>query len=156
MNIQFQTNVKRVTFILVASLLLLTLTGCSSTYIDAFNPVIEEFNTAANAVSTQMNALVADNALFNDAAWQSETSTVLSNFKGAAEALTNLPQPEEQYVSLNTLVQEMASQSMLAADAFNAAIEAQDVNMMNEAGSYLDRVNELLPQINAEVDRLNQ
>jgi hypothetical protein len=156
MNIQFQTNVKRVTFILVASLLLLTLTGCSSTYIDAFNPVIEEFNTAANAVSTQMNALVADNALFNDAAWQSETSTVLSNFKGAAEALTNLPQPEEQYVSLNTLVQEMASQSMLAADAFNAAIEAQDVNMMNEAGSYLDRVNELLPQINAEVNRLNQ
>jgi hypothetical protein len=45
---------------------------------------------------------------------------------------------------------------MLAADAFNAAIDAQDITMMNEGSSYLTRVNELLPQINAEVDRLNQ
>jgi predicted nucleotidyltransferase len=37
-----------------------------------------------------------------------------------------------------------------------AAIEAQDVTKMNDASSYLDRVNELLPQINAEVNRLNQ
>jgi hypothetical protein len=156
MNIQFQSNVKRITFVFLASLLLLTLTGCSSTYIDAFNPVIEQFNTAANAVSAQMDALTADNALFNDTAWQSETSTLLSNFKGAAEALTNLPQPEEEYVKLNDLVQELASQSMLAADAYNAAISAQDITLMNKGGPYLDRVNELLPQINAEVDRLNQ
>jgi hypothetical protein len=151
-----QTTIKKIIPVFIAILLLLTLTGCGSTYIDAFNPVIEQFNIAANDVSTQMNALIADNALFNDAVWQSDTSTALSNLKGAAEALTNLPQPEEQYVQLNTLVQEMASQSMLAADAFNAAIEAQDVTMMNNASSYLDRVNELLPQINAEVNRLNQ
>ncbi|OGO75406.1 MAG: hypothetical protein A3K45_02600 [Chloroflexi bacterium RIFOXYC12_FULL_59_14] len=44
----------------------------------------------------------------------------------------------------------------LAEDAFNAAIAAQDINLMNKGGPYLDRVNELLPQINAEVDRLNQ
>ena len=152
----FQSNPKKFVFVFLASLLLLTLTGCGSTYIDAFNPAIEQFNTAANAVSAQMDALTADNALFEDAAWQSETSTLLSNFKGAAEALTNLPEPEEEYVKLNSLVQELASQTMLAADAFNAAISAQDITLMNDGGPYLDRVNELLPQINAEVDRLNQ
>lgn len=151
-----QVNIKKLVPVFLSILLLLMLTGCGSTYIDAFNPVIEEFNTAANALSAQMNALVADNTLFEDATWQSETSTVLSNFKGAAEALTNLPQPEEEYVQLNSLVQEMASQSMLAADAFNAAIDAQEITMMNKGSSYLTRVNELLPQINAEVNRLNQ
>jgi outer membrane murein-binding lipoprotein Lpp len=151
-----QSRIQKIALVFLASLLLLTLTGCSSTYIDAFNPTIEQFNTAANEVSAQMDALVADNALFEDAAWQSDTSTALSSFKGAAEALKNLPAPEEEYVKLNTLVQELASQSMLAADAFNAAIDAQDITMMNEGSSYLTRVNELLPQINAEVDRLNQ
>ncbi len=151
-----QSRIQKTALVFLASLLLLTLTGCSSTYIDAFNPTIEQFNTAANEVSAQMDALVADNALFEDAAWQSDASTALSSFKGAAEALSNLPEPEEEYVKLNTLVQELASQSMLAADAFNAAIDAQDITMMNEGSSYLTRVNELLPQINAEVDRLNQ
>jgi hypothetical protein len=151
-----KTVVRKTILVFLVSLLLLTLTGCSSTYIDAFNPVIEQFNAAANEVSVKMNALVADNALFEDAVWQSDTSTALSNLKGAAEALTNLPEPEEEYVQLNSLVQELASQSMLAADAFNAAIDAQDVTMMNDGNQYLDRVNELLPQINAEVDRLNQ
>lgn len=151
-----QRNIKKTALVLMASLLLLTLTGCSSTYIDAFNPTIEQFNAAANEVSAQMEALMADNALFEDANWQSDASTALSNFKGAAEALTNLPEPEEEYVQLDSLVQELASESMLAADAFNAAIDAQDITMMNDGSSYLDRVNELLPQINAEVDRLNQ
>ena len=156
MIIQIQSTMKKTVLVVLASLLLLTLTGCSSTYIDAFNPVIEQFNTAANELSTQMNALVADNTLFQDPTWQSKTGTILSNFKGAAEALTKLPQPEDQYVQLNTLVQEMASQSMLAADAFNAAISANDITKMNDGSKYLDRVNELLPQINAEVNRLNQ
>jgi len=151
-----KTVVRKTILVFLVSLLLLTLTGCSSTYIDAFNPVIEQFNAAANEVSAKMDALVADNTLFEDAVWQSDTSTALSNFKGAAEALTNLPEPEEEYVQLNSLVQELASQSMLAADAFNNAIDAQDVTMMNDGNQYLDRVNELLPQINAEVDRLNQ
>jgi len=156
MNTQTQSGMKKVILPFLAALLLLTLTGCSSTYIDAFNPAIDQFNLAANAVSAQMDALVADNALFDDPTWQSDTGTILSNFKGAAEALTNLPQPEEEYVKLNNLVQELASQSMLAADAFNAAIDAQDITKMNDGSQYLDRVNELLPQINAEVDRLNQ
>lgn len=151
-----QSRIQKIALVFLASLLLLTLTGCSSTYIDAFNPTIEQFNTAANEVSVQMDALMADNALFEDANWQSDASTALSSFKGAAEALSNLPEPEEEYVKLNTLVQELASQSMLAADAFNAAIDAQNITMMNEGSSYLTRVNELLPQINAEVDRLNQ
>jgi hypothetical protein len=151
-----QNGVRKTVLVFLACLLLLTLSGCSSTYIDAFNPAIEQFNIAAEDVSTQMNALVANNALFEDATWQSDASTALSNFKGAAEALTNLPDPEEEYVKLDNLVQELASQSMLVADAFNKAIDAQDVNMMNDASSLLDRVNELLPQINAEVNRLNQ
>jgi hypothetical protein len=154
MNIQ--TVFRKTALVFLVGLLLLTLTGCSSTYIDAFNPVIEQFNAAATEVSAQMDALLADNALFEDPVWQSNTSTALSNFKGAAEALTNLPEPEEEYVQLNTLVQELASQSMLAADAYNAAIDAQDTNMMSDGNQYLDRVNELLPQLNAEVDRLNQ
>ena len=151
-----QTVLRKTTLVFLVSLLLLTLTGCSSSYIDAFNPAIEQFNAAANDVSAQMDALVADNALFEDATWQSDTSTALSILKGAAEGLTNLPEPEEEYVQLNTLVQELASQSMQAADTYNAAIDAQDISMMNDGNQYLDRVNELLPQLNAEVDRLNQ
>ena len=151
-----QNKLKKVVLVFLAVLMMLTLSGCSSTYVDAFTPAIEQFNLAAYAVSAQMDALTADNTLFEDPIWQSETSTVLSNLKGAAEALTNLPDPEEEYARLDSLVQEMASESMLAADAYNEAIAAQDVNALNEAGSFLDRVNELLPQINAEVDRLNQ
>lgn len=149
-------NVKKLPLLFLVAVLLLTLTGCSSEYIDAFNPAIDQFNTAAVAVSAQMDAVTADNDLFSDPAWQSDTSTALANFKGAAQALANLPDPEEEYAQLDVLVQELASQSILAADGYNAAIDAQDIEMMNEASSYLDRINELLPQINAEVDRLNQ
>ncbi len=150
------THVKKFTLVLLTGLLALTLTGCGSDYIDAFNPAIEQFNAAVETVNTQIDALIADNAMFEDAAWQSDTSTALSTLKGAAEALTNLPEPEEEYARLNELVQELASQTMQAADIYNAAIESQDITKMNDGSGYLDRVNELLPQINAEVDRLNQ
>jgi hypothetical protein len=156
MNTPIRSNVRKAIFVFLASLLLLTLTGCSSAYIDAFNPAIDQFNAAAVEVSALMDAVTADNALFEDSVWQSDTSTALSNFKGAAQALQSLPEPEEDYVKLNDLVQELASQSILAADTFNDAIAAQDIEMMNKGSSYLERVNELLPQINAEVDRLNQ
>ena len=36
-----KTVVRKTILVFLANLLLLTLTGCSSTYIDAFNPVIE-------------------------------------------------------------------------------------------------------------------
>ena len=153
---RFPAIMKRSALVFLASLLLLSLTGCSSTYVDAFNPAMEEFSTAANELSARLDALIADNALFDDPTWQSETGAIVSTFKGAAEALTKLPQPEDEYVKLNDLVQEMASQSMLAADAFNAAFAAQDLAKMNDGSKYLDRVNELLPQINAEMKRLNQ
>ncbi len=156
MTARFPAIMKRSVAVFLASLLLLTLTGCSSTYVDAFNPVMEQFSITANELSAQLDALIADNTVFQDPTWQSKTGGILSNFKGAAEALTKLPQPEEEYVKLNDMVQEMASQSMLAADAFNAAIEAGDITKMNEGSKYLDRVNELLPQINAEMNRLNQ
>ena len=156
MTTPFRSGTQKAILVVLSSLLLLTLTGCSSAYIDAFNPAIDQFNIAATELSAQMDALTADNALFEDPAWQSDTGAILSNLKGAAQTLANLPDPEEEYVMLDGLVQELASQSMLAADAYNAAIDAQDIEMMNEAGTYLDRVNELLPQINAEVDRLNQ
>lgn len=147
---------KTIVSLFLASLLLLTLSGCSSAYVDAIGPVIDEFNASVDKIDVQMSILIADNAMFDDAAWRSETSTALSNWKGTAEALTNLPEPEEEYAQLNALIQEMASQAILAADAYNAAIDAGDIQLMNDGGPYMDRVNELLPQINAEINRLNQ
>ncbi|MBI5294220.1 MAG: hypothetical protein HY869_02005 [Chloroflexi bacterium] len=147
---------KTIVSFFLACLLLLTLSGCSSTYVDTLGPIVDEFNTSVDKIDTQMSILIADNAMFEDAAWQSETSAALSNWKGTAEALTNLPEPEEEYMQLNALIQEMASQAILAADAYKAAIDAGDIQLMNDGGPYMDRVNELLPQINAEINRLNQ
>lgn len=152
-----QTHMPKFILIVVVSLLMLALTACgSSAYADALNPAIDQFNAATNTVNVQIDALIADNGLFENAAWKSETVTALSTLKGTAQALSNLPAPEEEYTRLNALVQELASKTILATDTYKAAIEAQDTTMWEQGGPYLDRINELLPQINAEIDRLNQ
>jgi hypothetical protein len=153
-----KTRLIHIVLLLTASLFLLTSTGCSAknAYAEALGPTIDEYNTAASALDAKMSALTADNALFTDPTWQSETSAVISNWKGASEALTKLPQPEQQFTALNDLVQEMAAKSIQAADTYNAAITAGDITKMNDGNAFLTRVNELLPQINAEINRLSK
>jgi outer membrane murein-binding lipoprotein Lpp len=154
----FTSTPKKITIgILAASLFLLSLSGCgSSAYVKAITPIIEQFNLAVDSVNTQMNALIKDTMVFEDAGWQNATKTALSNWNGASQALLDLPEPEKKFSNLNAMVLEMAKQAILAADAYKAAIQAGDITLMNNGSPFLDKVKSLLPQINAEMDRLNQ
>jgi hypothetical protein len=148
---------KKLICLVLASLIVLSLTGCgSSPYAKALTPIIEQFNLAVDSVNKQLTALIKDQTVFEDAGWKSATTTALMNWNGAAQALLDLPKPEEEYVKLNDMVQELAKQSILAADAYKNAIKTGDITLMNDGSPFMDRVNSLLPQINTEMERLNQ
>ncbi len=142
---------------IVVGLLALTLMGCGSTYIDAFNPAIDEFNTALTGFNTQVDKVNNDNSMFTDPQWVAETETALSTLHGSAQALNNLPETDsEEYDKLADLTMQMADTTMDAADAFRAAIDSGDIDQLDGADIYIDQINSLLPQLNAEVGRLSE
>jgi hypothetical protein len=148
---------KKVSLVILFGVLALALAACGSAYIDALNPAIDEFNNATQALNAQLDVINADNAKFSDPQWRAETETSLAALRGAAQTLKNLPEPDsEDFNKLNGLVQQLADATLQAADAYGAAIKADNIDMMNDAGPFMDEINELLPQINAEVGRLNQ
>ncbi len=133
------------------------LTACGSAYIDALNPAIDEFNTVTSALNSQIDIVNADNAKFTDPQWVADTETQLALLRGAGKALKNLPAPDsDDYTRLSDLVGQLADAALAAADAYGAAITSGDISRMSDANPSMDKINELLPQINVEVDRLNQ
>lgn len=140
--------------LLLASLML---TACSSAYIDALNPAIDQFNNASQALNAQLDIVNEDNSKFTDPQWVAETETTLAALRGAGQALKNLPEPDsEDYNNLAGLVSRLADATIKIADDYGAAIESQDMSQMSAAGDGMDTINELLPQINAEVTRLSE
>jgi outer membrane murein-binding lipoprotein Lpp len=145
-------------FVLPAILVLsiFVLTACGSAYVDALNPAIDEFNSAANAFNAQLDIVNADNGKFTDPEWVAKTETTLAAMRGAGQALKNLPEPDSSdYNRLNSLVQQLADASINFADKYGAAINAGNISLTDDADPYMDKINELLPQINAEVSRLD-
>jgi hypothetical protein len=132
------------------------LTACGSAYVDGLNPAIDEFNNAASAFNAQLDIVNADNGKFTDPEWVAQTETTLAAMRGAGQALKNLPEPDsDDYNRLNSLVQQLADASINFADNYGAAISAGDISQTDAADPFMDKINELLPQINAEVSRLD-
>ncbi|MBM4236661.1 MAG: hypothetical protein FJ152_09390 [Firmicutes bacterium] len=151
------TNNGKVLHMLMGGLLVLTLAGCGSTYVDAFNPAIDEFNDALNNFNTQIDVVNDDNSMFTDPQWVAETETTLSVLHGSAQALSTLPEPDsDEYSKLADLTKQLADTTLEAADAFRAAIDSGDINQIDNADPFFDQINSLLPQINAEVGRMNE
>lgn len=147
----------KVLLMLLVGLLALTLTACGSAYVDALNPAIDEFNGAVANFNAQIDVMNSDNAKFTDPQWVAETETTLSALRGSAQALNNLPEPDsDEYTRLAGLVKQLADATLKAVDAYNAAIASGDINQIDNAGPHMDQINSLLPQINAEVGRLNE
>ena len=147
---------KSFTLTVLLVLSVFTLTACGSGYVDALNPVIDEFNDAASAFNAQLSIVNNDNSKFTDPQWVAETETTLAAMRGAGQALKNLPEPDSSdYNRLNNLVQQLADASLNFADKYGAAIRAGDISMTDDADPFMDKINELLPQINAEVSRLD-
>jgi len=145
-------------FVLPALLTLsvFVLTACSSAYIDALNPAIDQFNNATNSLNAQLDIVNADNAKFTDPKWVADTETALAAVRGAGQALKNLPEPDsEDYTKLAGLVEQLADATIKIADDYGAAIESQDISNLSAAGDGMDTINELLPQVNAEVVRIS-
>ncbi|MFO7583249.1 MAG: hypothetical protein R6W69_00855 [Anaerolineales bacterium] len=140
--------------ILVMSIFVLT--ACGSAYVDALNPALDEFNNAASALNAQVDVVNNDNSKFTDPQWVAESETTLASLRGAGQALKSLPAPDsDDYNRLNSLVQQLADASIGYADAYGAAIKSGDISQADNAGPFMDKINELLPQINAEVSRLD-
>lgn len=134
----------------------LALTACGSAYLDALNPAIDEFNNASEKLNAQLDIVNNDNSKFTDPQWVAETETVLSALRGAGMALKNLPEPDsDDYKKLNGLVQQLSNATIKVADDYGAAIKSQDMSQLSDSGSTMDTINELLPQINAEVSRIS-
>jgi hypothetical protein len=134
----------------------LALTACGSAYLDALNPAIDEFNNASEKLNAQLDIVNNDNSKFTDPQWVAETETVLSALRGAGQALKNLPEPDsDDYKKLNGLVQQLSNATIKVADDYGAAIKSQDMSQLSASGSTMDTINELLPQINAEVSRIS-
>jgi len=147
---------KSFTLTVLLVLSVFTLTACGSGYVDALNPAIDEFNDAASAFNAQLSIVNNDNSKFTDPQWVAETETTLAAMRGAGQALKNLPEPDSSdYNRLNNLVQQLADASLNFADKYGAAIRAGDISMTDDADPFMDKINELLPQINAEVSRLD-
>jgi hypothetical protein len=134
----------------------LMLTACGSAYVDALNPAIDEFNNATSAFNAQLDVVNADNAKFTDPQWVADTETTLATLRGAGQALKSLPEPDsEDYTRLASLVEQLGDASISYADTYGAAISAGDISQTDAAGPFMDKINELLPQINAEVTSLD-
>jgi hypothetical protein len=74
-----------------------------------------------------------------------------------ANALKSLPAPDsDEYTKLSGLVEQLGDATIEAADAYSAAIASGDVSRISDANPSMDKINELLPQINAEVGRLSE
>lgn len=143
--------------VLMVGLLALVLTACGSAYVDALNPAIDEFNNAANGFNAQLDVVNNDNSKFTDPQWVAEAETALAALRGSAQALNNLPEPDsDEYNKLASLVKQLAGATLNAVDAYQAAIESQDVSNISDADPFMDQINTLLPQINAEVGRLSE
>ena len=134
----------------------LALTACGSSYLDALNPAIDEFNNASEKLNAQLDIVNNDNSKFTDPQWVAETETVLSTLRGAGQALKNLPEPDsDDYKKLSGLVQQLSNATIKVADDYSAAIKSQDMSQLSASGSTMDTINQLLPQINAEVSRIS-
>lgn len=132
------------------------LTACGSAFVDALNPAIDEFNSAANDFNDQLEIVNRDNDKFTDPEWIASTETTLATLRGAGQALRNLPETDSnEYDRLNGLVQQLADATINFVDRYRAAIAAGDIFLTDDADPYLDLINELLPQINAEISRLD-
>jgi hypothetical protein len=132
------------------------LTACSDAYIEAFNPAIDQLNEAVTAVNAQLDIINADNSKFTDPQWASDTKSTLAVLRGAGQALKNLPAPDSSdYNRLNSLAGQIGDAAIGFADSLGAAIDAGDISQTDAADAYMNKINELLPQINAEVDRIN-
>lgn len=134
----------------------ITLTACSDAFVDALNPAIDVFNEAAENFNDQMDLLTADNEIFSDPDWVASTETSLSVLRGAGLALRNLPEPDSSdYNRLNSLVQQLADATVSFVDTYRTALASGNISLTDDADPYMDKINELLPQINAEISRLD-
>jgi outer membrane murein-binding lipoprotein Lpp len=133
----------------------LMLTACGSEYVDAFNPVIDELNSAAQEVNAQVAIFNNDNAAFEDPQWRSDMESALAALDGAAVAITNLPEADEDYKKLDNLIQQVAEAAFGVVNAYGDAFENDDINLVDDANQYMTEINRLLPQVNAEVTRLS-
>ncbi len=132
------------------------LTACSDAYIEAFNPAIDQLNEAVSGINTQLDVINADNAKFTDPEWVSDTKSALAVLRGAGQTLKNLPAPDSSdYNRLNSLAGQIGDAAIGFADSLGKAIDSGDISNTNEADDYMNKINELMPQINAEVDRIN-
>ena len=148
---------RKLLFPLFLILSVFVLTACGSAYIDALNPAIDEFNNATSALNAQIDIVNADNAKFTDPQWVADTETKLALLRGAGQALKSLPAPDsDNYAKLSGLVEQLGDATIEAADAYGAAIKSGDVSRISDANPSMDKINELLPQINAEVGRLSE
>ncbi len=148
--------IKKFVLPMLLTLSVFVLTACGSAYIDALNPAIDQFNNATSSLNAQLDIVNADNAKFTDPKWVADTETALAAVRGAGQAFKNLPEPDsDDYAKLAGLVEQLADATIKIADDYGAAIESQDISNLSAAGDGMDTINELLPQVNAEVARIS-
>ena len=139
------------------AMLALGLAACGEAWVDAYNPAIDTFNQAIGALNTQLEAVSNDNGLIADPTWKSETASALLALKDAAAGLQNLPAPQDATLKeVDGLVKQVAAESIAAADGYQTAIDAGDMALVEEPNGHMDKVNELLPQINTLIAQYNQ
>jgi hypothetical protein len=133
------------------------LTACGDGWVGAYNPAIDTFNNAMNVVNTQLEAVSNDNGLIADPTWKSETASALTTLKNAAAGLQNLPAPQDTTLKqVDGLVKQVAAESIAAADGYQTAIDSGDMALVDEPNSHMDKINELLIQINTLIAQYNQ
>jgi hypothetical protein len=134
-----------------------SLTACGSAWVNAYNPAIDEFTKALEALNPQLESVSNDINLVADGGWQNRTRSALATLKNAATQLENLPTPEDPILQqADILAKQVAAESNAAAAGYYAIIDAGELSLIDDPNSHMDKINELIPQINALIGQYNQ
>lgn len=145
------------TFVLLVLSLSLSLTACGlDQYADAANTALGNFNSAGEAVTTQLFMINDNNAIINDPDWQETTYSALEEMEAAGKAFASLPEAPAGYEQVDSLLTDLAFETNTFVGITRNMIKTGDINQVDAVNESLTTVNDLVTQVDAAITAANE
>jgi len=150
-------SVRNVLLGVLIVLLSLSLTACGDNgYADAANQALSNYNDASGAAIDQLSKINDDNSMVSDPSWKKDTLSVLDDFETAGQAFASLPEAPDEFKKADGLMKKAAFEIQTFVDTGKRMVDNEDINEVDALNEQLNKINDLITQIDAAIEEGNQ
>jgi flagellar hook-associated protein FlgK len=153
----YRTRLSRITLLSTFVVMLsIILTACGDNgYADAANQALANYNDASGAAIDQLSKINDDNSIVSDPTWKKDTLKVLDSFQAAGQAFASLPEAPDEFKKADGLMKKVAFEIQTFVDTGKRMVNNEDINEVDALNSQLDKINDLITQIDAAIEEGN-